>query len=142
MTQSVTVTRRRPRSPSRYRRHIVPNRAFDFLYGFDLRVDFDVIFVIRFYRGWQETHFKLLDVSDPLYFLSSERDHLQATVQSHVLNDEMKKLPVFKTMFSNLVHYPRYTMKLEEKNPVPPFIDRRWKGRAQQRLEALQKLSL
>ncbi|XP_048360401.1 cilia- and flagella-associated protein 91-like [Sphaerodactylus townsendi] len=111
MTQSVTVTRRRPRSPSRYRRHIVPNRAFDFLY-------------------------------DPLYFLSSERDHLQATVQSHVLNDEMKKLPVFKTMFSNLVHYPRYTMKLEEKNPVPPFIDRRWKGRAQQRLEALQKLSL
>nr|XP_056704341.1 cilia- and flagella-associated protein 91 [Euleptes europaea] len=79
---------------------------------------------------------------DPLYTLSSERDHAQATVQSHLLNDEMKKLPMFKAMFSNLVHYPPYTMRLEEKNPVPPFIDRRWKGRAQQRLEALQKLAI
>ncbi|XP_077202407.1 cilia- and flagella-associated protein 91 isoform X2 [Paroedura picta] len=84
----------------------------------------------------------IINQNDPLFTLSSERDHAQATVQAHLLNDEMKKLPVFKAMFSNLVHYPPYTMKLEEKNPVPPFIDRRWRGKAQQRLEALQKLAL
>ncbi|KAH0628682.1 hypothetical protein JD844_010104 [Phrynosoma platyrhinos] len=30
----------------------------------------------------------------------------------------------------------------EEKYPVPPFIDRSWRGRAQRRLEALQKLDV
>ncbi|XP_060092322.1 cilia- and flagella-associated protein 91 [Heteronotia binoei] len=79
---------------------------------------------------------------DPLYTLSSERDHAQATVRAHLLNDEMRKLPVFRAMFSNLVHYPPFTMKLEAKNPIPPFIDQRWRGRAQQRLEALQNLVL
>uniref|UniRef100_A0A670JT65 Cilia- and flagella-associated protein 91 n=1 Tax=Podarcis muralis TaxID=64176 RepID=A0A670JT65_PODMU len=74
-------------------------------------------------------------VLDPLYTLSSERDHAQATVQSHL------KVPAFKTMFSNLIHYPPYSMQLEEVNPVPPFIDRRWRGRAERRIEALQKLA-
>uniref|UniRef100_A0A670JQE4 Cilia- and flagella-associated protein 91 n=1 Tax=Podarcis muralis TaxID=64176 RepID=A0A670JQE4_PODMU len=80
-------------------------------------------------------------VLDPLYTLSSERDHAQATVQSHLLHDEMRKVPAFKTMFSNLIHYPPYSMQLEEVNPVPPFIDRRWRGRAERRIEALQKLA-
>lgn len=36
-------------------------------------------------------------VLDPLYTLSSERDHAQATVQSHLLHDEMVGvLTVFK----------------------------------------------
>uniref|UniRef100_A0A8C8S965 Cilia- and flagella-associated protein 91 n=1 Tax=Pelusios castaneus TaxID=367368 RepID=A0A8C8S965_9SAUR len=79
---------------------------------------------------------------DPLYMLSSEKDHAQANVQAHLINDKMKKMPIFKTMFSNLIHYPRYNLRLEEKNPVPPFIDRRWRGRHQQQLEALQKLAI
>ncbi|XP_075761602.1 cilia- and flagella-associated protein 91 isoform X1 [Pelodiscus sinensis] len=78
---------------------------------------------------------------DPLYVLSSEKDHAQAKVQAHLTYDRTKKEPIFKTMFSSLIHYPWYNLRLEEKYPVPPFIDRRWRGRAQQRLEALQQLS-
>ncbi|KAL8202516.1 UNVERIFIED_CONTAM: hypothetical protein K2H54_015962 [Gekko kuhli] len=94
------------------------------------------------YRGTMAPNRAFDFLYDPLYTLSSERDHAQATVHAHLMNDEMKKLPVFKAMFSNLVHYRPYTVKLEDKNPVPPFIDQRWRGRAQQRLEALQKLAI
>ncbi|XP_062984898.1 cilia- and flagella-associated protein 91 isoform X1 [Elgaria multicarinata webbii] len=79
---------------------------------------------------------------DPLYVLSSERDHAQATIQAHLMHDEMRKMPEFKAMFSNLIHYPPYSVQLEENNPVPPFIDRRWRGKAQRRLEAFQKLAI
>ncbi|XP_026580661.1 cilia- and flagella-associated protein 91-like, partial [Pseudonaja textilis] len=51
-----------------------------------------------------------------------------------------RKVPEFKAMFSNLIHYPSYFVQLEEKNPVPPFIDRRWRGKAQQRFETFQQL--
>ncbi|KAM6099187.1 cilia- and flagella-associated protein 91 isoform 2-T3 [Theristicus caerulescens] len=44
-------------------------------------------------------------------------------------------------MFSSLICFPGYSLCLEGKDPVPPFIDRRWRGRAQQRLEALQQLA-
>uniref|UniRef100_A0A8C6Z222 Cilia- and flagella-associated protein 91 n=1 Tax=Nothoprocta perdicaria TaxID=30464 RepID=A0A8C6Z222_NOTPE len=45
-------------------------------------------------------------------------------------------------MFSTLTHFPGYNLCLEGKDPVPPFIDRRWRGRHQQRLEALQLLAV
>ncbi|XP_070597996.1 cilia- and flagella-associated protein 91 isoform X1 [Erythrolamprus reginae] len=77
---------------------------------------------------------------DPLYELSSEKDHAQANVQAHLIHDEMRKVPEFKTMFSNLIHYPSYFVQLEEKNPVPPFIDRRWRGKVQQRFQTFQQL--
>ncbi|XP_024058199.1 cilia- and flagella-associated protein 91 [Terrapene carolina triunguis] len=99
-----------PSPGGRYRSHMAPSRAFDFLY-------------------------------DPLYVLSSEKDHAKANVQAHLMSDKMKKMPIFKTMFSSLIHYPWYNLRLEERNPVPPFIDRRWRGRAQQRLEVLQQLA-
>ena len=51
-------------------------------------------------------------------------------------------MPEFKAMFSNLIHYPSYSVQLEEKYPVPPFVDRRWRGRAQHRLEAFQKFDM
>ncbi|XP_044283998.1 cilia- and flagella-associated protein 91-like [Varanus komodoensis] len=79
---------------------------------------------------------------DPLYTLSSERDHAQATIQAHLMHDEMRKMPEFKAMFSNLIHYSPYSVQLEEKNPVPPFIDRRWRGKAERRLEAFQRLAI
>ncbi|XP_073165474.1 cilia- and flagella-associated protein 91 isoform X3 [Lepidochelys kempii] len=78
---------------------------------------------------------------DPLYVLSSEKDHAKANVQAHLLCDKMKKMPIFKTMFSSLIHYPWYDLRSEKRNPVPPFIDQRWRGRAQQRLEVLQQLA-
>jgi len=44
-------------------------------------------------------------------------------------------------MFSNLAHHPRYTLRLESTDPVPAFIDRRWRGFAEQRRQALQRLT-
>uniref|UniRef100_A0A8C4RW26 Cilia- and flagella-associated protein 91 n=1 Tax=Erpetoichthys calabaricus TaxID=27687 RepID=A0A8C4RW26_ERPCA len=49
-------------------------------------------------------------------------------------------IPEYKTMFSSLPHHPRFTLRLEASDPVPSFIDRRWRGRVEQRKEALQKL--
>lgn len=44
-------------------------------------------------------------------------------------------------MFSSLPHYPRYTLHLESTDPVPAFIDRRWRGYAEQRRQTLQQLT-
>ncbi|XP_069491954.1 cilia- and flagella-associated protein 91 [Ambystoma mexicanum] len=79
---------------------------------------------------------------DPVHTLSSERDHAQANVRAHLAYGRMKKVPEFPAMFSNLPHHPRYTLCLEVKNPVPQFIDRRWRGRAAQSKAALQHLSV
>uniref|UniRef100_A0A674I8R6 Cilia- and flagella-associated protein 91 n=1 Tax=Terrapene triunguis TaxID=2587831 RepID=A0A674I8R6_9SAUR len=96
---------------------------------------------IRYWRAAPEPAWPRDRAGDPLYVLSSEKDHAKANVQAHLMSDKMKKMPIFKTMFSSLIHYPWYNLRLEERNPVPPFIDRRWRGRAQQRLEVLQQLA-
>ncbi|XP_013370631.1 PREDICTED: protein MAATS1 isoform X2 [Chinchilla lanigera] len=44
-------------------------------------------------------------------------------------------------MFSNLVHYPRYSLYWSRADPVPPFISREWKGHAEKQKEALQQLA-
>ncbi|XP_035170659.1 cilia- and flagella-associated protein 91 [Oxyura jamaicensis] len=77
---------------------------------------------------------------DPLYTLSSEKDHMKANIQ--LVGDKLVKVPIFTSMFSSLIHFPSYSLCLDGKDPVPPFIDRRWRGRAQQRLEALQQLAV
>ena len=48
-----------------------------------------------------------------------------------------KRVPHFKTMFSDLRHYPRYSIHLEVTDPVPKFIPRQWRGYAEQNREAL-----
>ncbi|XP_018430386.1 PREDICTED: protein MAATS1-like, partial [Nanorana parkeri] len=78
---------------------------------------------------------------DPLYSLSSEKDHVQTTYKTHVSYDRVQMVPEYPTMFSELVHHPRYTLRLQLKDPVPPFIDRQWRGRGQQRLLALRQLA-
>ncbi|XP_054669617.1 cilia- and flagella-associated protein 91 isoform X4 [Grus americana] len=75
---------------------------------------------------------------DPLYTLSSE-DHSKSNVHVQLVDDKVVKAPMFRSMFSSLIHFPGYI--LEGKDPMHPFIDRRWRGRAQQRLEALQQLA-
>ncbi|OXB83379.1 UNVERIFIED_CONTAM: hypothetical protein H355_001816 [Colinus virginianus] len=45
-------------------------------------------------------------------------------------------------MLSSLIHFPAYGLWLEGKDAVPLFMDRRWRGRTQQRLEALQQLAV
>ncbi|XP_040451739.1 cilia- and flagella-associated protein 91 isoform X2 [Falco naumanni] len=76
-----------------------------------------------------------------LYTQSSEKDHSKSNVHVQLVGDEVVKAPTFRSMFSSLIHLPGYSLCLEGKDPVPPFIDRRWRGRAQRRLEALQQLA-
>ncbi|XP_041437321.1 cilia- and flagella-associated protein 91 isoform X2 [Xenopus laevis] len=86
-----------------------------------------------------------IDVSEyiayPLYTLSSEKDHAHASFRAQLSHDRMQKVPVYPTMFSELVHKPRYSLRLQLKDPVPQFMDRRWRGRAEQRLNALKQLA-
>ncbi|XP_009878248.1 PREDICTED: protein MAATS1 [Charadrius vociferus] len=79
-------------------------------------------------------------LSDPLYTLSSEKDHSKSNVHE-LLCDKVVKVPMFRSVFSSLIHFPGYSLCVEGKDPVPPFINRRWRGRAQQCLEALQQLA-
>ncbi|XP_056410236.1 cilia- and flagella-associated protein 91 [Hyla sarda] len=80
-------------------------------------------------------------IYDPLYTLSSEKDHAQAAFRAHVSHDRMQKVPEFPSMFSELVHEPRFTLRLQLKDPVPQFISRQWRGREEQRLSALRQLN-
>ena len=48
-----------------------------------------------------------------------------------------KRVPEYKQMFSALPHFPRFQLRLEATDPVPKFIDRQWRGYADQNREAL-----
>ncbi|XP_066497260.1 cilia- and flagella-associated protein 91 isoform X2 [Hoplias malabaricus] len=78
---------------------------------------------------------------DPTFTVSSERDHGKVVFQAQVSSDRTKKVPEFTSMFSNLPHHPRFTLRLDAADPVPSFIDRRWKGHSEQRREALKTLT-
>ncbi|KAK2557492.1 Cilia- and flagella-associated protein 91 [Acropora cervicornis] len=54
---------------------------------------------------------------DPLYSLSSDRDHARSTFKAHTGTDRIKRVPHFKTMFSDLRHHPRYSIHLELTDP-------------------------
>ncbi|XP_077149734.1 cilia- and flagella-associated protein 91 isoform X1 [Ranitomeya variabilis] len=79
---------------------------------------------------------------DPVHTLSSEKDHAQAALRAHVSHDRMQKVPEFPTMFSELVHEPRFTLRLQLRDPVPQFINRQWRGKDEQRRKALQQLNV
>nr|XP_012319355.1 cilia- and flagella-associated protein 91 isoform X4 [Aotus nancymaae] len=78
---------------------------------------------------------------DPLFIVSSEKDHTQANIQATLIRSRLKKVPRFKTMFSNLIHYPRYSLYWSKSDPVPPFISREWKGHEERHREALRQLT-
>uniref|UniRef100_A0A8C7QAT7 Cilia- and flagella-associated protein 91 n=1 Tax=Oncorhynchus mykiss TaxID=8022 RepID=A0A8C7QAT7_ONCMY len=50
-----------------------------------------------------------------------------------------RKVPEYGSMFSHLPHHPRYVLRLDTTDPVPAFIDRRWRGYTEQRREAVQQ---
>ncbi|XP_034549653.1 cilia- and flagella-associated protein 91 [Notolabrus celidotus] len=77
---------------------------------------------------------------DPVYTVSSEVDHVRSSLKAHASKD-LRRVPEFGSMFSNLPHHPRYTIKLDSSDPVPPTIDRRWRGHTEQRRGALQQLA-
>ncbi|KAI5948593.1 Cilia- and flagella-associated protein 91 [Manis javanica] len=78
---------------------------------------------------------------DPLFILSSEKDHSQANIQATLIRSKLRKVPRFRNMFSNLIHYPRYSLYWSKADPVPPFISREWKGLEEKHREALQQLA-
>ncbi|XP_059158097.1 LOW QUALITY PROTEIN: cilia- and flagella-associated protein 91-like [Physella acuta] len=65
---------------------------------------------------------------DNNYILSSAHDHGRVTFQAHTSTNRIKQVPVFKTMFSELRHHPRFQVHLDVTDPVPKFITREWKG--------------
>ncbi|XP_070948468.1 cilia- and flagella-associated protein 91 isoform X2 [Macaca nemestrina] len=79
---------------------------------------------------------------DPLFIVSSEKDHTQANIQATLIRSRLRKVPRFKTMFSNLIHYPRYSLYWSKSDPVPPFISRQWKGHEEKHREALRQLAI
>ncbi|XP_027018388.2 cilia- and flagella-associated protein 91-like isoform X1 [Tachysurus fulvidraco] len=72
---------------------------------------------------------------DPVYTVSGETDHIQESYKARESVDYVIKVPEFNSMFSDLPHYPRFTLRLNPVDPVPSFIDRRWRGHAEQRRE-------
>uniref|UniRef100_A0A6I8P5U0 Cilia- and flagella-associated protein 91 n=1 Tax=Ornithorhynchus anatinus TaxID=9258 RepID=A0A6I8P5U0_ORNAN len=78
---------------------------------------------------------------DPLFTVSSEQDHAQANIRAILLQNRLLKFPRFRNMFSQLRHYPSFSLVMSTEDPVPPFIDRAWRGPAQRRKEALRRLA-
>ncbi|XP_074530428.1 cilia- and flagella-associated protein 91 isoform X2 [Halichoeres trimaculatus] len=78
---------------------------------------------------------------DPVYTVSSEMDHARKHLKAYSTKSRVRRVPVFESMFSDLPHYPRYTVKLDFSDPVPPTVDRRWRGCTEQHEEALQQLA-
>ncbi|XP_045641058.1 cilia- and flagella-associated protein 91 [Ursus americanus] len=79
---------------------------------------------------------------DPLFIVSSEKDHTQANIQANLIRKRLRKVPRFRAMFSNLIHYPRYSLYRSKADPVPPFIRREWKGQEEKHREALGQLAI
>ncbi|XP_055072320.2 cilia- and flagella-associated protein 91 isoform X1 [Misgurnus anguillicaudatus] len=91
-------------------------------------------------RGFRQQ--RLYDyLYDPVCTLSGEVDHARENLRAHASLDRVRKVPEFNSMFSNLPHHPSYTLRLETTDPVPAFIDRQWRGYAEQRRQALQQLT-
>ncbi|XP_013081110.2 cilia- and flagella-associated protein 91-like isoform X2 [Biomphalaria glabrata] len=74
---------------------------------------------------------------DKNYILSSVRDHGRASFQAQTNTSRIKRVPVYKTMFSELRHHPRFQIHLDVSDPVPKFIGREWRGQHEQHREAL-----
>uniref|UniRef100_A0A8C2QGN4 Cilia- and flagella-associated protein 91 n=2 Tax=Cricetulus griseus TaxID=10029 RepID=A0A8C2QGN4_CRIGR len=75
---------------------------------------------------------------DPLFIVSSERDHEQANIQATLVRSRLKKVPNFRSMFSNLFHHPRYSMYWNKSDPVPSCVNREWRGEEAKHKEALR----
>ncbi|XP_004577933.2 cilia- and flagella-associated protein 91 [Ochotona princeps] len=79
---------------------------------------------------------------DPLFTVSSKKEHAQANIQAMMLRSRLRKIPRFRAMFSSLNHYPSYSLYLSKSDPVPPFISREWKGHEEKHKEALWRLAV
>uniref|UniRef100_A0A1I8JK68 Cilia- and flagella-associated protein 91 n=1 Tax=Macrostomum lignano TaxID=282301 RepID=A0A1I8JK68_9PLAT len=74
---------------------------------------------------------------DPVHTTSSVRDHARATFQAYTSSQRLQRVPVQGSMFSDLRHYPRLQLRISQHDPVPKFVNRQWKGYADQARDAL-----
>ncbi|KAM6934028.1 cilia- and flagella-associated protein 91 [Xenentodon cancila] len=75
---------------------------------------------------------------DPVFTVSSELDYTRAHLKAYAVKKPVRRMPEFESMFSD---YPRYTLKLDPVDPVPTFVDHRWRGLAEQHKDTLQQLA-
>ncbi|GCC24429.1 hypothetical protein chiPu_0002830 [Chiloscyllium punctatum] len=79
---------------------------------------------------------------DPLYSVASEKDHAKMSMKAFTSANRFKKVPDYKTMFSNLERFPSYTIQLDCNDPVPKFVDQRWRGYGEKKQEAIKQLAM
>ncbi|XP_041067639.1 cilia- and flagella-associated protein 91 [Carcharodon carcharias] len=80
-------------------------------------------------------------IYDPLYSVASEKDHAKMSMKAFTSVNRLKRVPDYKTMFSNLQRFPSYTFQLDRNDPVPKFVDQRWKGCGERKQEAIKHLA-
>ncbi|CAL9685616.1 unnamed protein product [Knipowitschia caucasica] len=78
---------------------------------------------------------------DPVYTVSSEVDHIRSSLKAYTSKNRVLRIPEYGSMFSSLPHYPRFQLQLDPTDPVPDFIDRRWRGHIDQYKQALHQLA-
>ena len=67
-------------------------------------------------------------IYDPVHTLSSEVDHTRASYKAQADPTRIQRVPIYRTMFSCLTHKPKQTLRLNQVDPIPPFIARGWRG--------------
>ena len=73
------------------------------------------------------------------YVVGSEKDHVRDSIKARTDLTRVQRVPEYKTMFSELRHKPRFRLRLQNVDPVPPFIKRQWRGYGAQALENLTR---
>ena len=67
-------------------------------------------------------------IYDPLFTLSSNRDHARERYKAYIAPDRVKKVPHYGPMFSGLGHFPKHQIQIDSCDPVPSFMSRKWQG--------------
>ncbi|XP_022252794.1 cilia- and flagella-associated protein 91-like isoform X1 [Limulus polyphemus] len=67
-------------------------------------------------------------IYDPLYTVSSQRDHVKASEKAFSAQMSVKPLVNFGTMFSELSHYPPYQGHVKVESSVPLPVTKEFKG--------------
>lgn len=76
---------------------------------------------------------------DPIYTLSSERDHARATFRATTNAGRIQRVPEYPMMFSGLRHYPSSSVRIDSYDPVPRFIQRQWRGYQDEARDSLMR---
>jgi len=65
-------------------------------------------------------------IYDPHYITSHANDHYRQTSKAMFSGSRIERVPDDKYMFSELPHYPRQTIQVASKDPLPYHVERNW----------------